>query len=255
MDINQYTSRIKHKSLPENFNHQEGSNYKSSYEYTKTFSNYHFDKWQEESEGNWYHKLGRFSGDWSDDVEKIIEKSKELSWDQSTKLGLRPGFNQGQSPMKAQEEYDRKLHGLDKTDQTNLVLEDYLDQFPKIKKMIDHWGLEKVSYRAHVQWPGQFFGIHIDKLWHRNPIDPGRIARIIICLEDYEPGQIILYGNSVLTQWHAGDVHIFDTLNVPHGTANLSTKPRPNITITGLRTETTDLRLSEARPSTVYHVD
>jgi hypothetical protein len=254
MEIKQYTDRVKYKILPEDFNHQEGINYKSSYEYTKTFSNYHFDKWQKESEGDWYHSLGRFQGDWSDDVEKIIEKSRELSWDQSTAQGQRPGFPGGQSPMRAQEEYDRKMHGLDKTDQTNLVLEDYLDQFPKIKKMVDHWALEKVSYRAHVQWPGQFFGVHIDKLWHRNPVDPARIVRIIVCLADYEPGQLLIYGNSVLTQWRAGEVHIFDTLNVPHGTANISVKPRPNITITGLRTELTDQRLQAASPNAVYPV-
>jgi len=254
MDINQYGRRIKYKSLPEDFNHQEGVKYKSSYEYTKTFSNYHFDKWQTESEGDWYHNLGRFQGDWSDNVAKIIEKSRELGWDQSTAQGQRPGFPGGQSPMRAQEEYDRKLHGLDKTDQTNLVLEDYLDRFPKIKKMVDHWALEKVSYRAHVQWPGQFFGVHIDKLWHRNPVDPARIVRIIVCLADYEPGQLLIYGNSVLTQWRAGDVHIFDTLNVPHGTANISTKPRPNITITGLRTELTDQKLREASANARYFV-
>lgn len=255
MDIKTYTDRLKYKSLPADFNHQKGAEYKSSYEYTKTeFSNYHFDKWKKETEGEWYHNLGRFVGDWSDDVDKIIEKSKELSWDQSTSQGLRPGFKGGDSPMKAQERFDRVQHGLDKTDQTNLVLEDYLDQFPKIKAMVDHWCLEKPSYRAHVQWPGQFFGTHIDKLWHRNPTDPARIVRIIITLADWEPGQFVMYGNCTLMQWHAGDVHIFDTLNVPHGTANISTVPRPNITITGLRTPETDEVLSRANPDSIFKI-
>lgn len=254
MNIKTYADKTKFKTLPETFNHQEGVKYDSSYEYTKNFSNYHFDKWREESEGEWYHQLGRFEGDWSEDLEKIIYKSRELGWDESTTRGQRPGFPSGKSPMQAQEQYDRKLHGLDHTDQTNLVLEDYLDQFPKIKKMIDHWALEKVSYRAHCQWPGQVFGIHIDKLWHRNPVDPARIVRIIVSLADYEPGQILIYGNSILTQWQAGDVHIFDTLNVPHGTANLSVKPRPNITITGLRTALTDQRLREADINARYFV-
>ena len=254
MDINTYANRIKYKELPADFNHQDGVRFKSSYEYTKTFSNYHFNKWQLDQEGEWYHKLGRFEGDWSDDVAKIIEKSKDLTWDQSTKSGLRPGFKGGQSPMKDQEEYDRIAHGLDKTDQTNLVLEDFLDQFPKIKAMIDYWCLEKVSYRSHVQWPGQFFGVHIDKLWHRNPTDPARIVRLSVNLSDYEPGQMMLYGNSAITSWHAGDVHIFDTLNVPHGTCNLSTLPRPNLTITGLRTPETDAKLAVANEHSRYKV-
>ena len=254
MNINQYADRVKFKSLPSDFNHQEGTNYKSSYEYTKTLSNYHFNKWQVEEDGQWYHKLGRFVGDWTTEVEQLIVKSKDLTWDQSTKQGLRPGFSGGQTPMREQEEYDRVAHGLDKTDQTNLVLEEYLDQCPKIKAMIEYWGLEKVTYRAHIQWPGQFFGVHIDKLWHRNPIDPSRIVRLQINLLDYEPGQMMLYGNSVLTQWRAGDVHIFDTLNVPHGTCNLSTSPRPNVSITGLRTVQTDELLKLATLDSIYKI-
>jgi hypothetical protein len=254
MNINQYADRLKYKSLPADFNHQGGAEYRSSWEYTKTFSNYHFDKWKEEQEGEWYHKLGRFVGDWSDDVAKIVDKAKDLSWDQSTSMGKRPGFPGGVSPMKAQEQADRKAHGLEHIDQTNLVLEDYLDQFPKIKSMIDYWQLENVSYRAHVQLPGQCFGLHIDKLWHRCPTNPARIVRLILCLEDYEPGQILLYGNSTVTQWRAGDIHMFDTLNVPHATVNLSTKARPNITITGLRTAATDELLMSANKESLYNV-
>jgi hypothetical protein len=254
MDINQYANRTKFKTLPEDFNHQEGANFNSSWEYSKTLSNYHFDKWRAESEGEWYHKLGRFVGDWSYAIPQIIEKSKELDWADITKSGKRPGFKGGVSPMIKQEEYDREVRGLKDVEYTNVVLEDYLDQFPEIKKIVDHWGLEKVSYRCHVQWPGQFFAVHIDKLWHRNPVDPARIVRLIVSLDDYEPGQFVLYGNNVLTQWRAGDVHIFDTLNVPHATANVSTKPRPNLTITGLRTEKTDQVLSQANADSKYPV-
>ena len=254
MDINQYASRIKHTSLPSDFNHQDGKNYKSSYEYTKTFSNYHFDKWKVETEGEWFHKLGRFVGDWDNDVEKIIQLSQNLTWDEQTLSGKRPGFKDGKSPMSDQEKYDRKKHGLDKIDQTNLVLEESLQQFQSIMSMVNYWELDNVTYRAHVQMPGQCFGIHIDKLWHRCPTDPARIVRIIVNLADYEVGQVIIYGNSLLTQWKKGDVHIFDTLNVPHGTMNLSVKPRLNITITGLRTERTDYLLASAHAGSIYNI-
>lgn len=59
MDINIFADRVKYKSLPSDFNHQEGAKYKSSYEYTKTFSNYHFDKFKEEKEGEWYARLAQ----------------------------------------------------------------------------------------------------------------------------------------------------------------------------------------------------
>lgn len=254
MDIKQYTDRVKFKSLPEDFNHQEGAKYNSSWEYSKTLSNYHFDKWKEESEGEWYHQLGRYVGEWNYAIPQIIEKSKELDWEDITKSGKRPGFKGGVSPMINQEEHDREIRGLKDTEYTNIVLENYLDQFPEIKKMVDMWHLENVTYRCHVQWPGQTFAIHIDKLWHRNPVNPSRIVRLIVSLDDYEPGQVIIYGNSVLTKWHAGDIHIFDTLNVPHGTFNISTKPRPNLTITGLRTAKTDELLAQANINSRYNV-
>jgi len=46
MDINQYASRTKFKQLPSDFNHQDGANYNSSWEYSKTLSNYHFDNYK-----------------------------------------------------------------------------------------------------------------------------------------------------------------------------------------------------------------
>lgn len=254
MDIKKYNDRIKYKSLPPDFNHQDGAKYQSSYEYTKTLSNYHFDKWIAESEGEWFNRLGRYVGDWSSVIPELIERSKELSWDESTKQGLRPGFASGQTPMQQQEEHDRRKHGLDKVDQTNLVLEKFLDQYDFIKKMVDFWSLEKPSYRLHVQWPGQAFGMHIDKLWHRCPENPARIVRIAVHLADFEPGQVMCYGNATYTQWRAGDIHMFDTLNVPHGTFNLSTSPRPNLVITGLRTELTDQRLAKASADREYPI-
>jgi hypothetical protein len=254
MDFKIYSDRVKFKTLSADFNHQNGSKFKSSWEYAKTLSNYHFDKFKNEQEGEWYHLLGRFIGNWDSETTAIVEKSKELDWEDITKSGNRPGFKGGVSPMVEQEKYDREIRGLKDIEYTNVVLEEYIDQFPKIKKMVDLWGLENVSYRCHVQRPGQFFAPHIDKLWHRNPEDPSRIVRIIVHLSDYEPGQFIMYGNAIHTKWRSGDVHIFDTLNVPHATANLSTVPRPNLTITGLRTEITDLVLKSANNDSTYIV-
>jgi hypothetical protein len=252
MNIDIYTQRVKYPKLPDDFNHQDGNKFHSSYEYAKTFSNYHFDKWQTDLEGQWFHRLGRFIGDWSEILPNILEQSQQLTWDQSTSQNLRPGFKDGASPMQQQEKYDRQQHGLEDVDQTNLVLENTLKNYPIIEKMVDFWSLEKVTYRIHVQWPGQAFGMHIDKLWHRNPSDPSRIIRIVVNLADYEPGQVMCYGNAVLTGWHAGDIHMFDTLNVPHGTMNLSVHPRPNLVITGLRTSITDQKLSSAEPNSRY---
>lgn len=240
MNIKIYENRAKFKSLPNDFNHQDSVNFDSNYEYCKTLSNYHFDKWRKESEGEWFHYLGRYLGNWKNELQLIHDQSKKLAWSQLSSTAKHPGFKSGESTTIRQEDNDKNSYGLENTEYTNMVLNDFLLEFPVFKKMLDFWKLEKPALRAHVQFPGQSFIRHIDKLWHRNPKDPTKIIRFVVHLEDWEPGQMMMYGNAFHGQWHAGDIHIFDTLNIPHCSSNLSDKPRTIIIITGHRTAKTD---------------
>jgi hypothetical protein len=254
MDISTYVNRLRIKSLPPDFNHQRGQEYDSSYDYVKeNFSNYHHDPFVVEQEGEWFNLLGRYSGNFHYAVPLIMEESKKTGWDDITKSGKR-NFPGGGSPMTQQEDNDRVRHGVDRMSHTQVVTEEFLNQFSEILSMVNYWELENATYRAHVQMPGQTFAPHIDKLWHRCPTDPGRIVRIIINLSDWEVGQYVTYGNVVHSQWRAGDVHIFDHHNVPHSTINISTKPRPNITLTGLRTSATDKKLLAANKNSLYAI-
>ena len=63
-------------------------------------------------------------------------------------------------------------------------------------------------------------------------------------LQDWEPGQFIMYGNLQYDRWRAGDIHTFDWQNIPHATANASNKPRPMLVVTGVKSEATDKILS-----------
>jgi hypothetical protein len=125
---------------------------------------------------------------------------------------------------------------------------------PSFKKMVDYWELKNVAVRGQVQMPGQCYIMHVDKLWHRHPADPSKISRFVVNLSDYEAGQMVQYGNYNLMQWRAGDIHIHDTLNVPHCTANMSDKPRPTLVITGIRTENTDYKLSLATKQSRFKI-
>jgi hypothetical protein len=252
VDIKVYENRAKFKNLPDDFNHQESIKFESNWEYCKTLSNYHFDKWRVETEGEWFHYLGRYIGDWSKELECIKSESKNLAWSQLSSTAKHPGFKSGSSSTIDQENNDKISHGLENTEYTNMVLNDFLIEFPVFRKMLDYWHLEKPALRAHVQYPGQSFIRHIDKLWHRNPKDPTKIVRFVIHLEDWEPGQMMMYGNAFHGQWKAGDIHIFDTLNVPHCSSNLSDKPRTIIIITGHRTERTDNLLLSASNDSRY---
>lgn len=252
MDINKYTSRAKFKELPADFNHQDSVNYNSNWDYTKTLSTYHFDPFIKEKEGDWFERIGRFDGNWTEELKLIQEKSKELTWKELSSSGQHPGFKTGKSITIDQETNDRIARGLEDNPYTQLVLHDYVMQFPVFKKMVEFWELDKVAVRAQVQLPGQCYIMHIDKLWHRNPADPTKITRLVVNLEDYVPGQLVQYGNAYYSQWRAGDTHIFDTLNIPHCTANMSDKPRSIIVMTGIRTAGTDEKIKNASADSRY---
>lgn len=254
MDISKFTNRVKYSSLSDDFCHQDSANYKSNYEYTKTLSTYHFDPFVVEHEGDYVEFVGRYVGDWKQELNSLIEKSKEMTWKDLSAQGKHPGFKSGVSVTIEQETYDRKLRGLEDNPYTQLVLHDYVMSLEPFKKMVEYWELKNVAVRGQVQMPGQCYIMHVDKLWHRNPSDPSKIIRFIINLSDYEAGQLVQYGNFNLMQWRAGDIHIFDTLNVPHCTANMSDKPRPIIVITGIRTENTDKKLELAHKLSRYEI-
>ncbi len=254
MDIEKYRNRLKHHTLPADFNHQDSINFDSNWEYVRTLSTYHFDPFVKEKEGDYFEKIGRYIGNWSQELNLIYEKSKELTWKELSASGQHPGFKSGKSITIEQETKDSKDWGLENNSYTQLVLQDFVMSFPIFKSMVDYWELKNFAVRAQTQLPGQCYIRHIDKLWHRNPIDPFKITRLIINLEDYEQGQMIQYGNAYYSQWRAGDIHIFDHWNVPHCTANLSNRPRTILVITGIRTENTDEKLKLATADSEYHV-
>jgi hypothetical protein len=125
-------------------------------------------------------------------------------------------------------------------------------QYPEFKRIVDYFHLDgPVEPRFHTQRTGQMFTVHIDPNHHRfagpgaDPLgpfdyDPMDIVRITIMLEDWQPGQFMIYGNSIYQQWKAGDFHIFDWPNIPHATANASHHSRTTLQITGLRTAETN---------------
>jgi hypothetical protein len=254
-----YEDRAKFKSLPLDFQYQDAEKYESNFEYLKeNFSNYHFDKWKEEQEGEWYNRLGRFK--FSDEDKQALdellpwfeEESKKVGWNELTTKGVHPGFPGGVSPLHEQEEYDRLLNGGNEF--TQIVPEPKIAEISVLQKMSQYWKLKRCRTRIHTQMPGQSFPMHIDKLWHRYPADPAKLIRVVIHLQDYEPGQIMIYGNAPHTQWRAGDIHCFDTLNVPHATYNMSRKPRTIFVLTAVRTAETDEIFMNCNKDTIHEI-
>jgi len=259
MDPKIFEDRARFKSIPLDFQYQDSAGYDSNYDYLKDkFCNYHFDKWKTEQEGEYFALLGRF--EWTPEEKKLIdelipwleEESKNVGWNELTTKQAHPGFPGGVSPMVKQEEYDRDIFG--GIEFTQVVPEPKIAEHPVLKKMAEYWKLKRCRTRVHTQMPGQTFPMHIDKLWHRYPAAPHKITRMIVHLQDYEPGQLMQYGNYIHTGWRAGDVHIFDTLNTPHSTVNMSRVPRTIFVLTAVRTDETDEILRNSNKDTLHRL-
>jgi hypothetical protein len=217
------------------------TDYNSSWDYTVSRSNYHFDKNQKDTPGDWFWVIGRFKNTWSSDLDNLKAAGKPLTWE-NRKFTM--GRNGPVSLMLSQEENDVISGGGD----PKMVLVDTVDQFnnsPGIQQVIDFFGLKNVKARVHIQRTGQVFNKHIDKLDDIYPNeDPKNIIRFGIMLADWEPGQFYCYGNLIYENWKAGDVHWFDWYNVPHATANASNSERYTLQVTGIKTDVTNKIIS-----------
>lgn len=223
------------------------SEFDSLWEWTKSRSTYHFDKWRTDAPGSTYKTLGRFENTWSHLIQEIKEKSFPTNWGNITTSG--GGVQKPVSYDKRGRDIAQGGGNIDKIQLTNLAENPW--QYPEFKKIIDYFHLEPIEARFHVQLTGQMFTVHVDPNHHRfmppgsNPLgpydyDPMDQVRITIMLEDWEPGQFMIYGNTVYQQWRAGDFHMHDWPNIPHATANASQHSRITLQITGMRTAETN---------------
>jgi len=205
----------------------------SSWETTKAKSKYHFDNFKNDPQVDKVTKLGRIIHDWHDDVAEIIKDAKPATWETRGYKG------EGVMPPRedlAAEEYDLENQGYGKDYQITHI---NWKLTPALKEVSKLFGLEDCMERVHVQMPGEVWNLHLDKLQKWCPEEPWRVMRIMIALNDWEPGHFWSYGNYLHKQWHAGDVTTFDWQNLPHSTANAGHNPRVTFQLTGVITETT----------------
>jgi len=224
------------------------ADYDSSWQWCVDHSRYHFDNSRRDQSGEWFQVLGRFVGNWADEVAQA--QGKPITWATRKFYG---NDDDTVSPMLAQEENDLRTTGAP----VDLALTDAvfdISPYPTLTRMSEYFGIEDAKIRMHYQQPGQMFNLHIDKLQERCPDDPEQVIRMTIMLADWQPGQFYSYGNYTYSQWRTGDVHIFDWANVPHATANASRYMRPVLQVTGLKTEKTRRLLDAAGESVIYPV-
>ena len=205
-------------------------NTNSSWELTKQRSNYHFDNFRFDPDQDRVTFLGNISPFWKDDLAAVIELAKPRTW-----------RTRGQGKDRPAEEYDQEDYDLEQFGYgKDHVVGDLTWEIPESLERIGLWfAMENSKMRLHVQRPGQVWNLHLDKLEKWNREDPSKVMRVMIALNDWEPGHFFSYGNYIHTGYRAGDVHTFDWQNLPHSTANAGHSPRIKLQLTGVVTDKT----------------
>lgn len=208
----------------------------SNWDIQRSKSAYHFDNRTIDPRWDCVKGIGKFTGNWDLEVANAIETARAATWRTRSKSG-KPG------KLVNEEEYDLVNVGAD-PDMVFGHLEYKLQPiFEQMARMI---GLDNAESRVHVQWPGQVFIKHIDKLEKWAPDNPDSVARFMIMLTDWEQGHFNSYGNYIHQFWKAGDIHTFEWKHVPHSSANAGHTPRVSLLTTGIITDQTRAFLKQA---------
>lgn len=201
----------------------------SNWQVLKAKSVYHFDNWITDHRWDCVQGIGKFTGDWEAALQFVIDSADPVTWRTRAKNGEPNQFIDS-------EEYDLTTFGID----PNAPIANFeYNLEPVFKKMCAEIGLAGAMNRVHVQWPGQVFSKHLDRLDKLYNEDPKKIMRFMIHLTDWDQGHFSQYGNYTHSHWRAGDIHTFDWKNVPHSSANAGHTPRATLLTTGLVTDTT----------------
>ncbi len=214
----------------------------SSWSETRAKSQYHFDKTVMDPRWDTVHHLGRFIGDWTQELDQAYRHGRATTWASRAPNGIPP-------EVLAKEEYDLEQQGYGR----DYVITDIAWNIsPVFQSIADCFALEDVMVRVHIQWPGQCWNLHIDKLEKWCPDDPNQVVRYFIALTDWEMGHFWNYGNYMHSHWKSGDIFTFDWQNVPHSTANAGHLPRATLQVTGVRTKQTTLFLDQLEKEHTY---
>lgn len=211
----------------------------SHFNQQKKHSKYHFDSTKHDQAGEWFQPLGRFNGSWQAEISDLVTASKKVNWQNVASIDSPSTV---MTPERAQRIKSREqdvIQGGGDPEMTLVQADTDFSRFPIFKKMTDYFGLERAKARAHIQMTGQVFNYHLDVYPHHADAPVEQVMRVVIFLQDWEPGHFYIYGTHTLSHWKAGDFHTFKWQDVPHGTANAGLHPRVSIIITGVKTKHT----------------
>lgn len=201
---------------------------KSAWEITRQRSQYHFDTARIDPRWDCVQLVKQFETTWAQELHSAMDASQPVTW--------RTRGRDNDPLKRAAVEYDQEEYDLERIGMSKDAIVSNLNYelTPELKKIAESFELDGVMARLHVQWPGQVWNLHLDKLEKWMPADPSRVQRYFVQLTDWQPGHFWSFGNYTWSGWRAGDCVTFDWINVPHSTANAGHTPRVTLQITGV---------------------
>jgi len=170
---------------------------------------YHYDNNVRDGHGETFRVLGKIIGDWDIDLYVANQRTIPAIW------GSRE-----ESPDLI---YWAKLG----------------EDTPNLNRIVDIFKFTRVLVaNIQTQKPGACVTRHLDDFALFKESEEKKI-RILVFLENWEPGQSMCFGNTVLDYWEKGQVIYSDFEKIPHSTSNASWVSRSILAITGaISTET-----------------
>ena len=158
---------------------------KTNWELGKELSNYHFDKSVKDTDS--VQICGRFIGDWKDELENAYNTIFDVTWSNRwSDLGKKDPRGD-----LSENELADIINAGGNPDQP--MYQGSYDIGPVMQKMIDALGMENSRHKLHIQYTGELVSMHMDK--HYDVAGGIEARRFLIALEDWEPGQFMVFGN------------------------------------------------------------
>jgi len=220
----------------------------SAWQYGKDNSVYHYDTTIRDMRWDTVVGLGKFGGDWTDELNEAISAAKPVN---ITNRREDWAYRGDRNPYSGQVKFnnaERNDFAAVGADPEMTIFRVNANLSPTFAKMVDMIGLGDSESRLHIQFTGEAFIGHVDRFEHNWPDhDLDDLIRIGVMLKDYEQGQFFQFGNHCYQFWRAGDIHTFSNKHVPHYTANSGLSPRVTLFTTGVITDKTRAFLKKAK--------
>lgn len=130
------------------------------------------------------------------------------------------------------EEYSNCGHNIESLTIYNCIEPNFLD-FDKSKILKHFKDLKHPAFAVNLFKPGQYIPIHVDRYErYKTLYSANKILRVIIMLEDSEPGQILQIDKDIVGTWNSGDWFAWEN-EEPHAFYNMSKKDRYALQLTG----------------------